>query len=271
MKIAVLMTSHNRRTKTLQCLKSLFAQEVGGHDLMVDVVLVDAGSTDGTVDAVRDAFPNVLVVQRDADVFWGGGMRIAAREAARFSPDAHLWLNDDVVLDRDALHQLLATHAQHSEAIVVGQLRDEQGRSTYGGIRRGSRPLNFVWLGIHERPTLCDTVNGNVVLVPREVFDVLGPVDGDSFPHAMGDIDYGLRATRAGFRVIQCAGSLGLCERNPVRPLNRKQRLSQRVRHAASIKRLPPRAWWTLCRRHAGAWAIPYFLKPYFDVARRAK
>ena len=50
----VLMTSHNRRAKTLACLASLAAQDA---DLDVRVVLVDAGSQDGTREQVAATFP----------------------------------------------------------------------------------------------------------------------------------------------------------------------------------------------------------------------
>jgi GT2 family glycosyltransferase len=64
----------------------------------------------------------------------------------------------------------------------------------------------------------CDTFNGNVVLVPAPIVAELGHVDGAHFPHAMGDIDYGLRVRSSGFGVVQVQGTVGMCERNPLNP-----------------------------------------------------
>src|SRR4051794_20060 len=99
----VLMTSHNRCAKTLACLTSLTDQQCVA-DLRV--VLVDAGSEDGTRDQVAAKFPDTVIVPVGADVFWGQGMRIAG-EHGRREADYHLWLNDDVVLSPSALQELL--------------------------------------------------------------------------------------------------------------------------------------------------------------------
>ncbi len=78
--IDVLMTSHNRCAKTLACLASLADQHV---DAEVRVVLVDAGSNDGTQEQVAATFPDTVIVPAGTDVFWGQGMRIAAEHARR--------------------------------------------------------------------------------------------------------------------------------------------------------------------------------------------
>ena len=72
-------------------------------------------------------------------------MRLAFTRAVPARPDYLLWLNDDVVLDDDALERLLATHAalcaeRQPLSLVVGATRDPQsGTTTYGGLRRISR------------------------------------------------------------------------------------------------------------------------------------
>src|SRR5690242_187901 len=93
-KVAVLITSHNRRETTLRCLRCLVEQR-GCEALDVQTYLVDDGCTDGTASAVRNAFPTVTILQADGSLFWAGGMRAAFAEAAKSDPDFYLWLNDD--------------------------------------------------------------------------------------------------------------------------------------------------------------------------------
>ena len=107
----------------------------------------------------------------------------------------------------------------------------------------------------------CDTFNGNVVLVPAPIVAELGHVDGAHFPHAMGDIDYGLRVRSSGFGVVQVQATVGMCERNPLKPPEGGP--ISRLRAVAGPKRLPPTAWWVFCMRHGGRLALPYFAKPY--------
>ena len=73
--ISVLMTSFNRREKTLGCLKGLFAQEGLTSEFSVRVTLVDASSPDGTAAAVNEFLPDVNVIEASSNVYWGEGMR----------------------------------------------------------------------------------------------------------------------------------------------------------------------------------------------------
>jgi GT2 family glycosyltransferase len=266
-RIAVLLTSHNRRVKTLGCLASLYEQRGLGEDFTVDVFLVDAGSTDGTREEVHVLHPAVRLIEAEPDVYWGSGMRRAACEAGTDGYEHHLWLNDDVTLNVDAFARLLATEAEHPGRVVVGQLVDDQGRPSYGGFLRGRLPLKFIPVGVRPATAVCDTLNGNVVLIPSRVVELIGPVD-DRFPHAMGDIDFGLRARRRGVDLVQASGIVATCNKNvPVRQ-DPSHRAWKRARDVASVKRLPPRAWWTFCRRHGGWLALGYFVKPYLGALR---
>jgi GT2 family glycosyltransferase len=262
--IAVLMTCHNRSAATLASLASLGEQRGVGHLFELDVYLVDAGSTDGTADAVRARHPDVHVIRSDDETFWGHGMALAAATAGH-RHDYHLWLNDDVVLSPDALRRLYDV-ARERVRVVVGATCDASGERTYGGFRRGRRPLQFLPVGVTAQAKPCDTVNGNIVLVPRDVVAVVGSVD-PMFPHAMGDIDFGLRAGAAGFEILQAGGFVGRCEGHP--PPAFIGPATARLRRRASVKQLPPRAWWTFCRRHGGAWSLAYFAKPYIVAVLR--
>jgi GT2 family glycosyltransferase len=74
-KIAVIITVYNRREKTLECLRHLFAQDNCG--LQITVYLTDDGSTDGTGDEVRRLFPQVVVSRGNGSLFWTGGMNLS--------------------------------------------------------------------------------------------------------------------------------------------------------------------------------------------------
>jgi GT2 family glycosyltransferase len=261
--VDVLITSHNRCTKTLACLRSIEHQDV---DLDLRILLVDAGSTDGTLDAVREQFPDVELVLADKDVFWGQGMRLAAARA-RKDADYHLWLNDDVHLDRTAFRTVLAEG--QSDRIVVGVVTDEHGSVTYGGwVSDRWTPLSLRLVPMSDQPVPVDTLNGNVVLVGRAVRYAIGAVRGDLFPHAFGDIDYGFSARKAGFTVLQAPGTVGVCAGNPPPASLTLPTLKGRWRALVGMKELPPSVWWRACRRHGGVLGPAYFVVPYVKVLR---
>lgn len=78
--IAVLLTCHNRREKTLSCLQSLFGATMP-EGYKTEVFLVDDGSTDGTGEAVEKCFPQVTVIQGDGNLYWNKGMNLAWKNA----------------------------------------------------------------------------------------------------------------------------------------------------------------------------------------------
>jgi len=219
-RLAVLMTCHNRRDQTLQCLRALCAQEARHTD--VCVYLTDDGSTDGTARAIAAVDLPVRVITGGGDLYWAAGMALAERQAMRDDPDLLLWLNDDVTLDRDGLARLLAAHEQVPDALVVGNVRDPAtGHKTYGGRSRlGRHPQRFLATPPAGQIERVGAFNGNVVLVPRGVRDVVGPIDG-VFAHAYADDDYGLRASKLGegasisctWRWLQIAPLLGASKR----------------------------------------------------------
>lgn len=255
--IAVIMTSHNRREKTLQCLRSLHASAVGVQNLTYQVFLVDDGSTDGTAEAVTAIGLSVNVIEGRGDLFWNRGMVQAWSAALSHDEafDGYLLLNDDTVLDQHALEHLLAVDAAYRcEAIVVGAVRDPHtGEGTYGGVIRLSRwhPGRVERLPPSDRVQTADTFNANCVYVPSSVADAVGILDS-SYQHSMGDFDYGFRARKRGFGVIVAPGTVGTCARNatPGTWLDVTLPLKRRLTLLESPKGLPRHEWRVFLRRH---------------------
>jgi len=270
-RVCTIMTSFNRREKTLECLDALcrnqHLEKVG-----LSAVLVDDGSTDGSSEAVKLAFPWVEIVNGDGSLFWCRGMHRAFETALQHGFDYYLWLNDDTMLYADALSRLLncaESQRVHTgmPVIVVGSTVDEHsGKLTYGGERRASwwRRTNFVKVQPGSQVRRCESMNGNVVLIPAESASVVGNLD-PAFEHAMGDTDYGLRANKLGVTVWVAPGTHGTCGHNPVSNtyMDSALPLSKRWRLMLGRKGLPWRSWWVLTRRHAGIFWPLYFLWPY--------
>jgi glycosyltransferase involved in cell wall biosynthesis len=254
--VVVLMCSHNRRDTTLRAMRSLEHQIVQA-DVRAAVVLLDDGSTDGTAAAVSEVFPVVSVIRGDGSAFWARGMEIAQRHAlAVVQPDFLFWLNDDVLLEPDALKTMLETaRSLGDEAVVVGAVTDaHSGDLTYSGyLRVGRRPTQLQHVPPAGNPVRLDTFNGNVVLVPRRVYDDVGSIDG-AYAHAYGDTDYGYRVGYADRLAVLAPRRVGSCTRNDIRGtwVDRQLTLRQRFAHLISSKGIPPRSYIRFQRRHGG-------------------
>jgi GT2 family glycosyltransferase len=251
---------------TLRCLEAFFSQVFRANPPELEAVVVDDGSTDGTGDAIEAAFSAAQLIPADGTLFWARGMQLAEARAVADRPEFVLWLNDDVRLDATAAERLLATAAASSDAIVVGALLDPDTKAvTYSGVRLSRwHPLRTRLVEPGDRPLEADTFNGNVVLVPRPVYERVGSIDG-SFSHGQADFDYGLRARRAGFRIVVAPGTFGTCRRGGPQGTFDDTTLSLRRRWqlVQSPTGLPMRSHARYLRRHGGRlwpffWAAPY-------------
>lgn len=212
--IAVLLTCFNRKEKTLACLDAFFSASLEVKNLIFDIYLVDDGSTDGTGKAVNKKFPDVNVIRGNGKLFWNGGMRLAWNEASKKKYDFYLWLNDDTLVIPFALAEMFecyknATELNEKPAIIVGacSTSPNSGIFSYGG-RSKSGP---VLPNGNLQP--CKLINGNIVLVPKEIYDALGNLSAD-YTHTMGDIDYGLRAINEGFNLYTTTKYVATCALN---------------------------------------------------------
>lgn len=265
-RVTTVMTCHNRRETTVACLTSYFSQRVPS-TVSLDAVVVDDGSTDGTADAIDREFPLAHVIRGSGDLYWAGGMALAEASAEARGADYVLWLNDDVILDQDAVARLLVTaQAFQAPAIVVGAMRDPNtGTFTYSGMRRrGRHPLGVELVPPSNKPQVVEMFNGNVVLVSQGARRAVGGIDG-KFSHGQADFDYALRAARSGVLTLLAPGAVGTCSRDglAVPWLESSLSLKERARLLLGRKGVPPLSNARYLRRHGGpAWVIWWF-SPY--------
>ena len=220
MKIAVLLTCHNRVEKTLDFLHSLVRVKCP-QNVEIDVYLNDDGSTDGTREAVRAWYESTKpaitlhVLQGSGSDFWCGGMRRAWSAAVQKGGyDYYLWANDDVELYADALMELLDVAMDASNApigVVCGCFCDpDTGEFTYGG--RDERRM----LLPNGKAQKCRYIHGNAVLVPHETYKKIGIFDS-RWTHGLGDTDYGLMCIEAGLNCLTTTRDIGTCRQHKIK------------------------------------------------------
>lgn len=250
-RIAVIMTVHNRKEKTLRCLDCLYSNDIPeGYDF--DVYLTDDGCTDGTPDAVWELFPDVHIIKGDGNLYWNRGMYVAWEEAAKVKDyDYYLWLNDDTFIYNHCTQSLVeASENKGNKAIIVGATVDTVTKHTptYGGRIKGK--------GIapaQETLVAVDYFNGNVVLIPRSVYQALGNLDY-YFTHSKGDFDYGLRAVKAGIKIYQVGMYVGECDVHPTlgKWCDPKAPFKDRWKMLHKPNGMPPKETFHLEKRHYG-------------------
>ena len=251
------MTCHNRRNKTLTCLKHIYTQ-VLPEDVSIEIYLTDDGSTDGTRQYVCNKYPRVNLVLGNGNLYWNGGMRLSWNEAFKGNYDYYLWLNDDTFLYRNSLMRLLQSiddikQKSGKYGIIVGSTCDpDTGKCTYGGVCRVGKSLKFNLLKPNDEIQPCDTMNGNCVLIHKQIASVTGNLSS-KYTHSIGDFDYGLRAVQDGFSCWIAPGYIGECFKNESPMLyDHKLPLKTRINILKYPKGLPPSDWSFFAKRFTG-------------------
>jgi GT2 family glycosyltransferase len=163
-RVAVLIACHNRRDKTKKCLESLV--NFFGNSFMIEVFLVDAGSSDGTPDMIKNAAIPVNLIRGDSSWFWSKSMAVGQDiilDSYSNSFDYLLWLNDDVELDVKLKLNWDSILFKFKNQILVGQLaQDYSHEMSYGGYQRyDSHPLHLKKIYYENEFGPIDTFSGS--------------------------------------------------------------------------------------------------------------
>ncbi|MEI6714660.1 MAG: glycosyltransferase family 2 protein [Verrucomicrobiota bacterium] len=111
--IDVVVVSYNTRELTLRCVDCLLASR----NVKLDLVVVDNGSSDGTLDALAHLSPKVRVIPLTNNVGFGGANNIGFTKGS--APYVAL-INSDAFVEPDTLFQLVEYMGSCPRAGVVG-------------------------------------------------------------------------------------------------------------------------------------------------------
>jgi GT2 family glycosyltransferase len=206
--VAVVIPARNRRELTLQCLRSLSRADVSGLDIRI--LVVDDGSTDGTAEAIRTAFPDVTILTGDGELWWAGAVDKGIRHALEnLSPRYLLLLNDDTVSDRNFLVSMVGTAELNPRSVVGGLLllwtephRVFQVAPKWETFSGGWRQLTqqTIWT-VPTHPFEVEIIVGNCMLVPAEAIRECGSFATEWLPH-FGDAEFTPRLRKKGWRLL---------------------------------------------------------------------
>ena len=161
-RVTIIVLNWNRRDETLVCLDSLERAALEGAAILV----VDNGSRDGSVEAIREQYPAVRIVALPENQGYAGGNNAGIRAALEAGAEAVLLLNNDTFVAPDFLWHLL------------GLLNsDEQIAAVSSAVLRADSPevLDCAYLELYWGHGIVHRVGMNAL--PGEGYDVVKPVD----------------------------------------------------------------------------------------------
>ena len=213
--VAVIILTHNQQDRTIKCLASLASANASD----LHILLWDNGSSDGTTDAVKEAFPDVLVHANPSNLGVASGRNAAAELAIKtFNPIYLLFLDNDMLVEPGFVYALAAPFA---ESTKLGQtqaklrfMHDRQRLNDGGGAQ-----INFIlWRitpvgfgeidrGQYDTPKKCISCGG-AMMVRTDVFQQLGGFDPVFDPFGPEDLDFSLRLQKAGYLALYVPGAV---------------------------------------------------------------
>jgi GT2 family glycosyltransferase len=211
-KVTVIIVNWNGKAVTLDCLASL--QQVRYPAMHVSVV--DNGSSDGSVEAIRGQFPAVEVLALGQNRRFAGGNNAGIQKALDAGADFVLLLNNDTVVDPDFVTALVGRFQQEKRCGMVvpkiyyhqtpdllwyagGEISFWTGTMRHRGIREVDR-------GQYDSAVETGYATGCCILTSREVISRTGVLDESFFIYGE-DADWSMRIRRAGYRILYNPGA----------------------------------------------------------------
>jgi GT2 family glycosyltransferase len=205
--VGVMTLNWNGKDDTIECVESLQGLTYPNYEIIV----IDNGSTDGSVSAFRERFPGITIIENGRNLGYAEGFNAGMQYAAEKGFDYFLILNNDTVIDPNALHELVkVAETDSSIGFVSGKvyLYDEPNRLQIAG--RLNHPILLVGdavgsgeldHGQYDEMREYDFLDDIYWLVRREAFEKTGGYDPNFFLY-YEEADWCVRARKAGYGLV---------------------------------------------------------------------
>lgn len=202
--IYIVIPVFNRRKFTQDCLLSLRSQTFTGFQTIV----VDDGSTDGTQEMIREAFPEVILLETSGDLFWTATTNIGIKHALELGADFVMTLNNDTYATPEFMEKIDYWAKRHPKALFGALALDAVTKKpVYAGqvidwkLLRSKSWVHILKEGEFKGIRQVSHFPGRGLLIPKTCFDEIGLFEEILFPHYYADYDYTHKAARNGYQI----------------------------------------------------------------------
>ena len=204
-RVSIIILNWNSYEVTLECLRSLGKITYRNFE----VVLVDNGSVDGSAERLAESVPEIRLIRNGKNLGFAAGCNVGMRDALARGAEWVLLLNNDTVVAPDFLTHLIQVAEKDPNIGVLNPkiyFFDPPDRLSYaGGVHQRWRlfPRTFGLrqkdAGQFDRVREVNFLSGCAMLIKADVIRQIGLFEEIYF-HFFEDIEWSLRATRAGFK-----------------------------------------------------------------------
>jgi len=204
--VIVVILNTNRRDDTLECLASLAQSTYSNYEIIV----LDNHSSDGSVQAIGDAWPEVEILALSENRGYAGNNNVGIKAALGQGADWVFVLNEDTVVDPDCLAELVRVGERDEGIGIVGPMVYHHSEPTV--IQSAGGKFGPYWDSIHiardepdlgelREPHAVDWISGCGILVRRKVVEQVGMIDERYF-YFWEETEWCLRAGKGRWQVV---------------------------------------------------------------------
>ncbi len=209
MDLSIIIITYKERELLRKCLESVFASKT---DFQFEVIVTDSDSQDGSVEMVREKFPQAKVLDNRKNLGFSKGNNVAIRQA---QGRLVLLLNADTTIHPDALDLSIKYMDSHPAVGALGaKVLLPNGELDKAARRKFPNPWNsflrlfgFRKLSDYnisapiDQELEVDAIMGAYFLVRRSVIDQVGMLDEEFFMYGE-DLDWCWRIKQAGHKIV---------------------------------------------------------------------
>lgn len=224
--VYTIIVNWNGKKDTNVCLRSL--QKVKKSTIDFHVVVVDNGSSDGSVEYIKKNHPWVEVLETGENLGFTGGNNFGIRHALARNAD-YIWLlNNDTIADPNVLSFInvfddqtvgaagskiyfASGHEFHHDKYASKERGHvfwyAGGRIDWNNMYASHRGVDEVDHGQYDKTEMTPFITGCSFVVRSEVVRKLGMLD-DSYYLYLEDLDWSVRIQRAGYKTLYVPSSV---------------------------------------------------------------
>lgn len=188
--VFIIVLNWNGWADTIACVQSLQKQTYGNFQ----IVVIDNGSTDGSVEKIKHALPVVELISSGGNLGFGGGCNVGIRVAMARGAD-YVWLiNSDAVADPGSLAAMVSLADRFPSMAAVGAVLYEPDHAEVVQLWGGGRVNLWSGTSRHLRsPGRLDFISGASALLRCSALQEVGLFDEKAYFMYWEDTDLSLR------------------------------------------------------------------------------
>ena len=218
MNVSIIIVNYNTKELIKNCLTSIFEKTSG---ITFEVIVSDNGSSDGSIEMIKSEFPQVVLIENNANLGFGKANNVGSKIA---KGKYLFFLNSDTVLLNNAVKEFFDKAESEKESFILGSyLYDNEGKicNSYGSFlnpfkailtkniydfypsileKRVEKLKNEIRIGDAVSEKIVDFVTGADLFISQEDFSKINGFDGNIFMYCE-DEDLCRMAKKNGIKV----------------------------------------------------------------------